>query len=63
VVHDFRFHRSRAAERFVDTAEVVESEPEGYGCPMVLPLFTEGVRQSGESPRPHADAEIASFND
>jgi len=30
---------------------------------MVLPLFAEGIRQPGEPPCSHADAEIASLDD
>jgi hypothetical protein len=35
-------------------AKVVEREPAGNSGPMVLPLFAEGVRKTGESPIAHS---------
>jgi hypothetical protein len=62
VIGDPSGHRGRNAKRFVNPAEVVEREPAGQRCPVVLPLLTEGVGQSCKSSRTHTDREILAFD-
>src|SRR5436190_21654177 len=62
VIGDLCFHRRSHAQTLVDAAEIIESEPERDGCPVVLPLLTKSVRQPCKSSRSHADAQILSLN-
>lgn len=50
------------AERQMTPTEIVEGEPDGYCCPVVLPFLREGIRKSGESADAHTQAEIGPLN-
>ena len=63
MIRNSRFHRGRDAQTLVNPAEVVIRLPECHGDPVVLPLLTEAVGQSREATAPHADAEVAAFDD
>src|SRR5258708_2569072 len=56
------FPNGRPAQNLLNPAEVIESEPERYGCPVVLPLFREGICQPSEPACPHAYAQVLALN-
>lgn len=55
-------HSGRSAKRLVHAPEVIPAVPEHHGSAVVLPLFTETVRQPSESPEAHAERKIRAFD-
>jgi hypothetical protein len=61
VVRDPGGHRRSNAQRFVNPAEVVKRKPASDSGPVILPLFTEGIREPREAAQPHPRAQVAAL--
>ena len=46
----------------MDSAKIVIGEVQAVSGPKVVPLFTEGVRESGEAAHLHSDGEVLAFD-
>lgn len=62
VIGNTCFHSRSDAQRLVDTAEVIEREPQRNGSPVVLPFFAEGIRQAREAADSHSETQVAALD-
>ena len=62
VVRDPSGHRRSAAQRFVDSAKVVERKPARDSGPVVLPFFTEAIGKAREATKAHPQRQVAAFH-
>ena len=59
---DSGLHGRCAADRPMDAAKIVESEPHADSSPVALPFLAESVRESGEASRTHANAKVLALH-
>ena len=62
VVADLRLDRWRDPQSPVNPTEVVVREVQAEGSPQILPLFAEGIRQTGEPPNLHPHGQVPALN-
>lgn len=55
-------HSWRFVERHVNSAEVVEREPQRQSTLVIVPFLAEAVRQSRESSRGHPQGQVTAFD-
>ena len=46
----------------MDASEVIPAVPEHNGCAVVLPPFTEGIREPREATEAHAQGQVRAFD-
>src|SRR5260370_31643160 len=62
VIADPSGHGRGYAQRLVDSAKIIEREPARDGCPVVLPLLAERIREARKSSSAHADTQVLSLH-
>jgi hypothetical protein len=58
VIRDPGGHSRRDSQRLVNPTEIVEGEPHRDGCPVVLKLLTESIREPGEAADAHSHGKV-----
>lgn len=62
MIGDAELHRRGDPQSFMHSAKIVVHDIEGDSCPVVFKLLAKGIRQSGEPPLRHPQADVLPFD-